>query len=185
MAPTSGDYQTNGKLALLNSIPWLEELELSNGSWDHQSLEPVSIALQDTQCLFHTAGYKNVHTQCCGSSVLNGSSPGRTVATHFLEDCWAPTNTCRCGRMVNSTRAASHSTSIGWAPTSPTVAAVSCSSAKESAESLYWLLITNVAPHWAPKSVTNYYFSLLAPQLFSSSACRFWSQGVTAVVHGF
>ena len=61
--------------------------------------------------------------------------------------------------MVNSAHAASRFTSIGWAPTSPTVAAVSCSSAKESAGSLYWLLITNVAPHWAPKSVTNYYFS--------------------------
>ena len=30
----------------------------------------------------------------------------------------------------------------------------------------------------------HYYFNLLAPQLFSSSACRFCSQGVTAVVHG-
>ena len=33
-------------------------------------------------------------------------------------------------------------------------------------------------------NVTNYYFNFLAPQLFSSSACRFRSQGATAVVHG-
>ena len=32
--------------------------------------------------------------------------------------------------------------------------------------------------------VTNYYFNFPAPQLFSGSACRFCSQGATAVVHG-
>ena len=121
-------------------------------------------ALQDTQCLFHTAGYKNVHTQCCGSSVLNRSSLRRAATTHFLKDCWAPTSTHRCWRMINSTHATSHSASSSWAPTSSTVAAISCSSAKESAGSLYWLLITNVVPYWAPKSVTNYYFIFLAPQ---------------------
>ena len=48
-------------------------------------------------------------------------------------------------------------------------------------------LFTNVAPHWAPKSVTSislYQLVLLNALQLATGATGLFSQGATAVVHG-
>ena len=60
-------------------------------------------------------------------------------------------------------------------------------SSRKRVFSRFAALLTNVAPHWAPKSVTNISFILLVlldTLQLATGATGLWSQGATAVTHG-
>ena len=138
----------------------------------HQSQEPVSIALQDTQCLLRTAGCNNVSLfiSSLGTWVL----PAQSSSTRILEGVSAVclTSSRKCRKCPKSARkGCTPPECICWVPWSHGVNLLTnpklqqccwhclVAGSRKALKCSVSLDLTHVAPHWVPKSVTNLYFS--------------------------
>ena len=152
-----GVHQTNGKLVLLNLIPlneevrfqWFTRLPITGTSVYCTAGCLVSISHYRIQQVFHFLTPHSESVQFQGTKMIHSRSSEMVKLPHPRAST---------GNDPKYMHTKIHVSGMSPTPQSLQQLKLSCSSVKENAGSLCLLLVTNVAPHWAPKSVTNYYF---------------------------
>ena len=145
----------------------------------------MSIALQDTQGLFYTAGYNNVCTQTCSSSHCSGCSLEQTTTHSSLESTkLLPLCTCTGNLQIVHTchthlqdELSSHLSTGSYSCLVALPRKVLDCSADYSSPLWHHIGHQSLSP-----TIT---FSQFSSHQLAVGACSFYPQGVTAVVHGW